>query len=245
MKTVKEISRMTGVSVRTLQYYDRIGLLKPASYTEAGYRLYDDTSLERLSQILLFRELEFPLAEIKAILSTPDFDRKRALAQQIEMLELKREHLENLILFARGIYLKGMKGMDFTAFDRTKLDEYAKRAKAEWGSTPQYAEMQEKQKNRTADDEQALMQSFMHLFTEFGAMRTLSPEAEPVQAQVGRLQAFITAHLYTCTDEILRGLGQMYAAGGEIAENIDLAGGAGTAEFAAKAIAAYCDAKNA
>ena len=240
MKTVKEISRMTGVSVRTLQYYDKIGLLKPASYTEAGYRLYDDTSLERLSQILLFRELEFPLAEIRAILNTPDFDRKRALAQQIEMLELKREHLENLILFARGIYLKGMKGMDFTAFDRTKLDEYAARAKAEWGTTPQYQEMEEKQKSRTAEDEQALMRSFMHLFTEFGAMRTLSPEAEQVQAQVRRLQAFITEHLYTCTDEILRGLGQMYAGGGEIAENIDRAGGEGTAKFAAEAIAVYC-----
>ena len=226
MKTVKEISRMTGVSVRTLQYYDKIGLLKPASYTEAGYRLYDDTSLERLSQILLFRELEFPLSEIKAILSAPDFDRNRALEQQIEMLELKQEHLENLILFARGIYLKGMKGMDFTAFDRTKLDEYAARAKAEWGTTPQYQEMEEKQKSRTAEDEQALMRSFMHLFTEFGAMRTLSPEAEQVQAQVRRLQAFITEHLYTC--------------GGEIAENIDRAGGEGTAKFAAEAIAVYC-----
>lgn len=240
MKTVKEISRMTGVSVRTLQYYDKIGLLKPASYTEAGYRLYDDTSLERLSQILLFRELEFPLSEIKAILSAPDFDRNRALEQQIEMLELKREHLENLILFARGIYLKGMKGMDFTAFDRTKLDEYAARAKAEWGTTPQYQEMEEKQKSRTTEDEQALMRSFMHLFTEFGAMRTLSPEAEQVQAQVRRLQAFITEHLYTCTDEILRGLGQMYAGGGEIAENIDRAGGEGTAKFVAEAIAVYC-----
>ena len=93
MKTVKEVSLLTGVSVRALHHYDAIGLLKPAKVTEAGYRLYDTASLERLQQILLFRELEFPLKEIKAILESPDFDRNKALEQQISLLELKKEHL--------------------------------------------------------------------------------------------------------------------------------------------------------
>ena len=78
MMTVKEVSELTGVSIRTLQYYDKIGLLKPAEYTESGYRLYDDIALEKLQQILLFRELEFPLKEIKDIISRPDFDRNKA-----------------------------------------------------------------------------------------------------------------------------------------------------------------------
>ena len=113
MMTVNEVSKLTGVSVRALQYYDSIGLLKPSGYTEAGYRLYDETQLERLQQILLFRELEFPLKEIKKILDSDGFDRKKALEQQIELLTLKKEHLENLITFAREIkrnpqYLKGL-----------------------------------------------------------------------------------------------------------------------------------------
>ena len=101
MMTVNEASKLTGVSIRTLQYYDTIGLLPPAGYTEAGYRLYDDTAMERLQQILLFRELEFPLKEIKRILDSPNFDRSKALEQQIELLTMKKEHLETLILFAR------------------------------------------------------------------------------------------------------------------------------------------------
>ena len=96
MMTVNEVSKLTGVTIRALQYYDTIGLLPPTVYTEAGYRLYDDTALERLQQILLFRELEFPLKEIKKIIDAPDFDRNKALEQQIELLVMKKEHLENL-----------------------------------------------------------------------------------------------------------------------------------------------------
>ena len=92
MMTVHQVSKLTGVSIRTLQYYDRIGLLKPDGYTEAGYRLYDDSSLERLQQILLFRELEFPLKEIRGILNAPNFDRNKALEQQIELSILLVEY---------------------------------------------------------------------------------------------------------------------------------------------------------
>ena len=115
MKTVNEVSKLTGVSIRTLQYYDKIGLLKPAEYTESGYRLYDDTALERLQQILLFRELEFPLKDIKDIVTRSDFDKRLALDQQIELLELKKEHIENLISMCRGLKLRGVRHLDFTA----------------------------------------------------------------------------------------------------------------------------------
>lgn len=85
MMTVHEVSKLAGVSIRTLQYYDKIGLLHPTGYTDAGYRLYDDADLERLQHILLFRELEFPLKDIKAIINSPDFDRSKALEQRILM----------------------------------------------------------------------------------------------------------------------------------------------------------------
>lgn len=136
--TVHEVSRLTGVSIRALQYYDRIGLLHPAEYTEAGYRLYDEAALETLQQILLFRELEFPLKDIQQIIQSPSFDRKKALEQQIELLQMKKERLEKLIELARGIQATGgKKHMDFSAFDTKKMDEYAARAKASWGATPE------------------------------------------------------------------------------------------------------------
>jgi DNA-binding transcriptional MerR regulator len=240
MMTVKQVSELTGVSIRTLRYYDEIGLLPPASHTEGGYRLYDDTALERLQQILLFRELEFPLKDIVRIVSSPDFDRKKALEQQIELLELKKQHLENLISFARGIKLLGVRAVNFSAFDTSKLDEYAKRAKEQWGNTPEYKELKEKESKRTPEEEQQLMERFMSLFAEFGELKSGSPESAEAQAKVKKLQNFITEHFYTCTDKILAGLGKMYAGGGEISENIDKVGGKGTAEFAAAAIEAYC-----
>ena len=240
MMTVKQVSELTGVSIRTLRYYDEIGLLPPASHTEGGYRLYDDTALERLQQILLFRELEFPLKDIVRIVSSPDFDRGKALEQQIELLELKKQHLEDLISFARGIKLLGVRAVNFSAFDTSKLDEYAKRAKEQWGNTPEYKELKEKESKRTPEEEQQLMERFMSLFAEFGELKSGSPESEEAQAMVKKLQSFITEHFYNCTDKILAGLGTMYTGGGEISENIDKVGGRGTADFAAAAIEVYC-----
>ena len=238
MMTVKQVSELTGVSIRTLRYYDEIGLLPPASHTEGGYRLYDDTALERLQQILLFRELEFPLKDIVRIVSSPDFDRKKALEQQIQLLELKRKRLDDLIGFARGIKVLGVRAVDFSAFDTSKIDEYTKRAKEKWGNTDAYKEFEGKK--RSDGENQQVMADFMQLFAEFGDLKNGSPESDEAQAMVKKLQGFITEHFYTCTDEILGGLGKMYAADGEFKENIDNAGSKGTADFTAAAIAAYC-----
>lgn len=239
MMTVNEVSKLTGVSIRTLHYYDTIGLLHPTDVTESGYRLYDDTALERLQQILLFRELEFPLKEIKRILECKNFDRREALDQQIGLLTLKKEHLEKLIDFAREIKQTGVRNMDFQAFDTTKVDEYAKQAKERWGSTEAYREYEEKSRNRSKIDTDVINREFMKIFAEFGAMSDKGPGDRAVQEQTKKLQDYITEHFYTCTPEILAGLGKMYAADGEFRKNIDKAGGKGTAEFAAKAIEIY------
>lgn len=244
MMTVNEVSKLTGVSIRTLQYYDKIALLHPAKYTEAGYRLYDDTALERLQQILLFRELDFSLKEIKRILDSPDFDRDQALDQQIDLLTLKKEHLENLISFARGIKKIGVKEMDFKAFNTKKMDEYRKQAKEKWGETPAYKEFEKKNAGRSNEAEKALGADMMAIFKEFGALKEGNPASQETQALVKKLQAFITEHYYTCTDEILLQLGQTYSCGGEFTANIDKAGGTGTGAFADKAIQVYCKDKN-
>lgn len=240
MMTVNEVSKLTGVSIRTLQYYDKIGLLKPTKYTESGYRLYDDTALEMLQQILLFKELEFPLKEIKEILSKPDFDRNKALEQQITLLTMKKEHLENLIDFARGIQFEGVRTMDFSAFDTKKIDEYTKRAKEQWGKTDLYKEFEQKSQNRSQDEYQTILKQFEQIFIDFGKLKEQNPESAEVQKHVKTLQDFITQHFYKCSNDILFNLGQMYAGGGEFTTNINNAGGIGTAEFTAKAIRVYC-----
>ena len=240
MKTVNEVSKLTGVSIRTLQYYDKIGLLRPTEYTESGYRLYDDAALERLQQILLFRELEFPLKDIKDIITRSDFDKRKALDQQMQLLELKKEHIENLINMCRGLKRRGVKKLDFTAFDTSKIEEYSRNAKEQWGSTPEYKEYEEKSKKRTKADEKEIVKDLMKVFEEFGTMKEKNPASKEVQDQVKKLQHFITDHFYKCTDEILFGLGRMYAGGGEFTENIDKMGGEGTAEFTYQAIKIYC-----
>ena len=240
MMTVNEVSKLTGVSIRTLQYYDKIGLLHPAKYTEAGYRLYDDAALETLQQILLFRELEFPLKDIKEIIGSPDFDRSKALEQQIELLTLKKEHIENLIALAKGIKLLGVRKLNFDAFDTSKIDEYAAQAKASWGTTPAYKEFEEKSKGRTKEEDKIIYQGMIDIFAEFGAIRNTNPASGDAQTLVKKLQDYITAHMYTCTKEILSGLGKMYAGGGDFTKNINSYGGEGTAEFASQAIEIYC-----
>ena len=238
MKTVKEVSRLTGVSVRTLHHYDAIGLLKPTAVTEAGYRLYDEQTLGKLQTILLFRELEFPLKEIKELLTAEHFDPMAALDDQIRLLELRREKLDRLIDHARHIQNTGVMNMDFKAYDNKKLDAYAQEAKKRWGHTDAWRESQERGKN--ADQERTDADGLMEIFRRLGQFRQGDPAAPEAQELIAQLQQYICDHYYNCTNQILYGLGQMYAAGDEMNENIDRAGGAGTGDFARRAIEIYC-----
>ena len=240
MMTVNEVSRLTGVSIRALHYYDQIGLLPAAGHTDSGYRLYDDAALERLQQILLFRELEFPLRDIREILQNSTFDREKALEQQIELLTLKKQHIEDLIALAEKTKTTGGTIMDFTAFDTQKIKDYAAQAKQQWGATPEYKEYEEKTARKTEKEISDMDGQLMKIIAAFGTMQTMDPAAPEVQAQVKKLQDFISAHYYTCSKMILNQLGQMYAAGGAFTENINAAGGPGTAEFAQEAIEVYC-----
>ena len=122
MRTVKEISDLTGISVSTLHYYDEIGLLKPTEKSDAGYRLYDDKALETLQQILFFREFDISLKEIKAVLDNPALERNQILQVQRKMLVTKKERMERLIASIDDI-LKGENKMDFTIFTKTEVEE--------------------------------------------------------------------------------------------------------------------------
>lgn len=130
--------------------------------------------------------------------------------------------------------------MDFSPFDRSELEEYAAQAKAKWGKTDAYKEFEQKTAGQTTAQMQSTGNALMDIFAEFGAIRYTSPSSGEAQALVAKLQGFITQHYYTCTKEILRGLGRMYVAGDSMTENIDNAGGEGTAEFAHQAIEVFC-----
>lgn len=240
MLTVNEVSKLTGVSVRSLHHYDAIGLLKPAKVTQAGYRLYGDDELQRLQSILLFRELQFPLKQIKTILDSPDFDWKEALAQQIVLLELQLKHTQKLISFARQLQEKGVKEMDFRAFDKKEMEQYEQEIRKRWGSTKAYEEYRQKAEGRTDTEQEEIGGQLMALFAEIGKLRQSSPASRTLQEKIAGIQSFITQHYYHCTNEILRGLGEMYVGDERMKRNIDKAGGDGTAEFVSRAIAVYC-----
>lgn len=241
MRTVKEVSRLTGVSVRTLHHYDAIGLLKPTKITDAGYRLYDDTAVCRLQNILLFRELQFPLKEIKEILDTPDFDADMALVQQIRLLELQYEHIGELLSFAREMKEKGVHKMEFDVFDKSGIERYKEEVKERWGQSEAYREfVQRQQKGETFEKSETQM---MSLFTEIGVLREQPPADRKVQDKIRELQSFITDHYYNCTNEILKNLGVMYTEDERFRQNIDKAGGSGTAAFVRQAIEVYTSGK--
>ena len=120
MKTVKDVSQITGVSIRTLRYYDEIGLLKPTALTEAGYRLYDNKALEKLQEIMFFRELEVPLMDIKKIMDHPNYDKEQALLAQKSLLEQKRNRLNGMIELITDV-MKGVNTMSFGAFNNEEV----------------------------------------------------------------------------------------------------------------------------
>ena len=240
MRTVKDVSKITGVSVRTLHHYDAIGLLKPTKVTEAGYRMYDDTALSRLQNILLFRELQFPLKEIKVILDSPDFDPSEVIAQQIGLLELQYKRIGELISFAREIQKKGVVTMDFDVFDKDEIEKYKEEVIAKWGNTKAHQEYKQKDVARNEGSYSKIATELMAVFSELGGLKHLTPDSDEVQKKISALQKFITDHYYTCTNEILRGLGELYVCDERFKGTLDRAGGDGTAEFVSQAISVYC-----
>jgi len=240
---IKEFADYTGVSVRTLHYYDEIGLLRPAAVDPRnGYRFYNEASLLRMQEILFYRELDFPLQRICELLSDPDYDRAQALQGQKQLLILKKNRLERLILAID----EAMKGNDImNAFDnrelKAKQQQYEAEVREKWGNSTAYTEYTQKRKAHTDEQQQTLQDGLDAIFGEFARCMEAgnAPESTPAQALVHKLQAYITEHYYTCTTAILAGLGQMYVADERFTKNIDRHA-AGTAAYAAGAIRIYC-----
>ena len=203
--------------------------------------MYDDTALSRLQNILLFRELQFPLKEIKEILDSPNFNQEEAVAQQIKLLELQYKHIGELISFAREIQTKGVKTMNFEVFDAKEIEQYKAEVKSKWGNSKAYQEYEQRAVSHSEHNYHKFANEIMSLFTELGAMKQLPPTDKAVQEKVAALQSYINENFYTCSNDILKGLGEMYVCDDRFKKNIDRVSGEGTAEFVREAIFIYCD----
>ncbi len=237
---VKEFAQLTGVSVRTLHYYDEIGLLLPSVVdNNTGYRFYDNDSLFRMQEILFYRELDFPLKTIKEILSSPNYNKETALKDQKKLLILKKQHLERLIL-AIDDAVKGENVMQ--VFNDTELEKYKNEAKERWGKSNAYAEYVNKTKNYSDKDFQKLGMKIDNIFAEFAKCMKEGElfGCDKVQQLVNKLKNSISENCYNCTNEILAQLGQMYVIDKRFKNNIDKYG-AGTADFVSDAIIFFCD----
>lgn len=239
---ISEVAKLSGVTVRTLHYYDEIGLLKPNKITEAGYRVYSNEDLETLQQILFFRELDFQLNEIKEIMMNPNYDKNKALNKHKELLIEKRERLDGLInLIDKTI--KGDNNMSFKEFDNSKIEEnknkYAEEVKNRWGNTDAYKEYEKKTKSYDKNAWNTINEDMAKILKEFADNRNEDPNSDIAQELVEKWRMYITSNFYNCTKEILSGLGLMYTSDERFKNNIDQYG-EGTAEFMAKAIELYC-----
>ncbi|MGU3471339.1 MerR family transcriptional regulator [Paenibacillus sp. D51F] len=239
MLKVKEAAELAGISVRTLHHYDEIGLLHPEEATESGYRLYSDRDLAMLQQILFFRELGFPLKQIKSILQDPGFSEAEALRLHRDMLLEKRRRLDAMIRtvdktlrHAEG-EMKMSSTERFEGFDFSS-NPYEKEARERWGDR-KVDEAKAAAKGMTKQDQEA----FNDVYRRLADVRHLQPDSAPAQEAVGEwyrvLQTF-----GTYTPEMFRGLGRMYVDDARFTANIDKFGD-GLAVFMRDAMAAYAD----
>lgn len=236
---IKEFAAFTGVSVRTLHYYDEIGLLAPAFVDRTtGYRYYDENSLLRMQEILFYRELDFSLKSIGEILSSPGYDTKKSLAEQKTLLTLKKERLERLIS-AIDDAMKGANVM--SAFDNSEFEKHKVEAQEKWGKTDAYKQHAERTRYYSKQKWNDLAEGMDQIMAAFASCMKKAERPDSTEAQnlVKTLQSHISENYYLCTNEILSGLGQMYVADERFKNNIDKHAD-GTAAFISEAIEVYC-----
>ncbi|MDD3306322.1 MAG: MerR family transcriptional regulator [Acetobacterium sp.] len=239
--TVKEVATLTGVSVRTLHYYHREGILIPSEITTNKYRYYDATNLRQLQNILFLRELDFSIQEIKTILADPDYDEIAAFKKQRHLLLLKRHRLDKLIALLEQ-KLEGETTMNFKPFEMTEIEankkQYEAEVKQRWGKTDAYSQSQKKTSTYSPENWEAIHNEAESIYACFVANLDKDASDPTVQDLVAKWQDHITQHYYECTKEILAGLGLMYIHDERFKANIDTHA-TGLAQFISDAIGIY------
>ena len=248
MYMINEISKLTGVSVRMLHHYDKIGLLVPSQRTNSNYRMYSEEDVARLYQILLFKELEFPLKEIKSILDDEEFDKEEALNIQRKLILEKKNRLEKIIESIDDTITnlggENMSKKDFKAFSYDEIkkhqEKYKKETKEKYGKSDAYKESQEKTSKYSKNDWENIMGAADDIYEELANLMDKDPSDDKVQELVVKWRNHITTNFYNCTIDIFRGLALMYVADERFIKNIDKYG-EGLAQFLSDAMNIYCD----
>lgn len=245
--TIKQVADLAGVTVRALHHYDRMGLLKAASRSRSGYRLYDPADLQKLQQIMFFRELGFSLGEIREILNSPGFDRHAALLAHRQILAEKQKRMERLIAsvdrtikaMERGISME--EHVLFDGFDESKLEEYREEARRRWG-TSLVDESCRRTAAYTKEDWDVILTEGREIENSLAVLmdRGAAPDDPGVQQLIGRHFQRINDRFYPCSKEIFRGLGDLYVNDSRFKANYELVR-AGMAEFMRAAIRVYCE----
>lgn len=243
--TVGQVARQAGLTIRTLHYFDSIGLVVPSKRSEAGYRLYSRADIERLQEVLFFRELGFGLEEIKAILERPDYSRGRVLRRQRRMLEARAERINRMIA-AVDLALEGER-MNlnlsneemlevFDGFDPTAYEE---EAEERWGDTDAYQESARRASGYTKADWQTISAEAAEINAAFVALMQdgSEPEGQEARALAERHRTHISKWFYECSREMHAGLGRMYVEDERFTRNIDAAA-PGLAAYMARAFEA-------
>lgn len=240
--SISEMAKLSFVSVRTLQYYDEIGLLKPVEVSEKGYRYYNEESLSELQVILFYKELEFSLKDILKIMTAPYYDKKQALKKQKELLILKEKRLKKIIKLVDNT-LKGDNNMSFKGFDASEIEnakkKYSEEAEKLYGGSKEYKESVKKQSSFTQEEKEKINMEAASIMKEFSKNMDLSPKDEKAQKLAEKWHSHINKYYYKCTKEILSCLAEMYVKDERFKENIDK-NGAGTAKFMSEVIKIYC-----
>lgn len=246
MYKVKDIADIVGTSVRTLHHYDDIGLLTPDSVTEKGYRLYSLENLERLQQILFFKELDFNLNEIKEILDNPNFDKKEALNNHKKLLEEKVRRLKRIINTVDNTINNMEEGIAmnekimFDGFNSDEINKYKEEVKDKYGKTDAYREYKNKTFNYKKGDWNNLNKEMLDIFKRISDKMDLDPGSNEVQELVEEWRNYISKNLYNCSKQIFKSLGEMYVCNERFKNNIDKIK-YGLAQFLSDAIKIYCN----
>lgn len=243
--TVKEAAKISGVSVRTLHYYDEIGLLKPSGRSEANYRLYSAVDLERLQQVLFFRELDFPLKEVKRILDDPGYDRRGSLLQQRQWLVQKKSRTEGLIVAVDAALAALEKGTNMgkkelgSLFEGFDPSQYEAEVEQRWGESDAYRESARRTKQYTKNDWASVKQEGDEIAGRLAQLMEQGLTADSQQAVeiAEQHRQYICKWFYPCPKQMHTQLGQSYVDDPRFTANIDKVR-AGLAQFWCDAIAA-------
>ncbi len=245
--TVHKVAELTGITIRTLHYYDEIGLLKPAIVTDSKYRLYTDEDLSRLQEILFFREVGFALKEIKILIGSPNYDRTEALERHLDILQAQKERINALISLVKS-EIEGENKVSFAPFSNSKVLELKEKCREEvlerWGNTDSFKEYEAIFSSKTRKIQNGKMEAFFSeaqsTFEKLALYESKSPGCREVQQTVKEWQDHISEHFYKCDEQMLSYLGHLYVTDERFSNYINRFGNGNLASFLNRAIEIFC-----